>query len=127
MTIRLYVGREDPGIDLWCMDSRPVNPAPVNFTVGGPYTYTLFWRRRGDRAATPADTAITGISVSASATPSGNGEVDADVPSVHVDFTAGALDGLVSVVWERIYLVFVATNTATGRDREWRFPAEVET
>jgi hypothetical protein len=105
-TPHLYVGRELPGLELHWADS--IND-PVDLSDG--YTFAVSLEQNG------TTTALSGAVVTANPSPTLDTGSSADVPTLAVAFTAGALDAITAGP----AVLRVAANNG-GRDRlgVWR-------
>lgn len=110
MALVIYVGRELPTWDLYCLDSYGT---PVDLSTATAITVQL--RIAG------VDTTITGTATT-DPNPSGTGSSSSDVPSLNFAPAAGQLD---SIGTGKAAVIVVATFGTL--DREFQFDALINT
>lgn len=111
-SIEIFVGRELPAWSLFWLDDLG---AAVDFTIGS-WTFAATIRQGG------TDTALTGATITANATPTTDSHSASNVASLTVAPAAGSLDSLTT---GQATIIVVATSST--KDREGQWPAVVRT
>ena len=111
-TLVIHQGRELPTWDLWCLSATGT---AIDFSSGWTMPTSVVLRQSG------VDDTVT-ATVTANATPTGDGSGTSDVASLNVAPANGELDAITT---GPATLVVVVTHTSSGKDREFQFPAVV--